>query len=39
MARRAVTDAFLDGYGVPMSDELQNRLARYRLVWNIGALS
>jgi aminoglycoside phosphotransferase (APT) family kinase protein len=39
MARPVVTDAFLEGYGVPMSDELQNRLARYRLLWNIRALS
>ena len=39
MSGPAVTTAFLEGYGVQINTELSERLARYRLLWNIGALS
>ena len=39
MARPGVTAAFLDGYGGPIDTDLHDRLARYRLCWNVGALS
>ncbi len=33
------TSAFLDGYGIALDDELDDRLTRYRLAWNVRALS
>ena len=39
MSGPAVTTAFLEGYGVQINADLSERLARYRLLWNIGALS
>ena len=39
MSGPTVTAAFLEGYGVRINTDLSERLARYRLLWNIGALS
>lgn len=39
MAGPAATAAFLDGYGLPLTDHLADRLARYRLVWNTRSLT
>lgn len=38
MSGPTVTSAFLEGYGVRIDTDLSERLARYRLLWNIGAL-
>lgn len=39
MSGPAMAAAFLDGYGVPLTDELADRLTRYRILWNVRALS
>jgi hypothetical protein len=39
MSGPTVTAAFLEGYGVGINTDLFERLARYRLLWNIRALS
>jgi hypothetical protein len=39
MSGPTVTTAFLEGYGVRITGNLSARLARYRLLWNIGALT
>jgi aminoglycoside phosphotransferase (APT) family kinase protein len=39
MSGPAMTAAFLDGYGMPLIDELADRLTRYRILWNVKALS
>ena len=39
MSGPTVTGAFLEGYGVRINTNLAERIARYRLLWNIGALS
>jgi aminoglycoside phosphotransferase (APT) family kinase protein len=39
MAGPAATAAFLEGYGLPLTDHLADRLARYRLVWNTRSLT
>jgi aminoglycoside phosphotransferase (APT) family kinase protein len=39
MAGSDVTAAFLDGYGIAVDTDLHDRFARYRLCWNVGALS
>ena len=39
MSGEPVTTAFFEGYGQEIDEHLARRLARYRLLWNIGALS
>lgn len=39
MSGFAMTAAFLDGYGLPLTDELADRITRYRILWNVKALS
>lgn len=39
MSGPASTAAFLDGYGLQPTDELADRLARYRILWSVRALS
>ena len=38
MAGPEMTAAFLDGYGAQRTDELGDRLTRYRILWNLRAL-
>lgn len=39
MAGPAVTDAFLAGYQLPLTPDLADLLARYRICWNVAALT
>lgn len=39
MAGQAAMVAFLEGYGGRLTDDLQDRLTRYRILWNVASLS
>jgi len=39
MAGPAATAAFLEGYGGRLTNDLQDRLIRYRILWNVASLS
>lgn len=39
MSGHGMTRAFLDGYGVQLTPVLADRLTRYRLLWNVKALT
>jgi aminoglycoside phosphotransferase (APT) family kinase protein len=39
MSGLVVTGAFLDGYGLELTDDVADTLARHRLLWNLSALS
>ena len=39
MSGPTVTAAFLDGYGLEATAEVQETLARHRLLWNLSALT
>jgi aminoglycoside phosphotransferase (APT) family kinase protein len=39
MAGPSATEAFLAGYGLPMTPARAGQLARYRILWNIAALT
>ena len=39
MAGTAITEAFLAGYERRLTDDLGDRLARYRILWDVSALS
>ena len=39
MAGPTITAAFLDGYGAQLTADLEDRLTRYRILWNLSALT